>query len=213
MAAFINMGARATVEGNADEATITLRFDKLDAFQTVADESTDGVAFFLRDPKEFIREAGAHSTLLVRFVPFNSQPQETTFALRGLAVAARPLQRACGWDPAADEAVAVASARAEDEKITEMATRLVNLSEPYQRRLLAAYDLNQIRPPVAAVTILALTKALLEDPEETVRVQAATTLGTLGRGHQAAIDALKEASKTGSPMVSAASHKARLKIE
>lgn len=198
--AYIHTGAQASVEAN-DEATFTMRFDKLDPFETVLGESTDGVAFFFRDPKGFIREAGAHGTLLVRFTPFNSAPQETSFAVLGLRAAAQPLARACKWDPAADDAAMVAKEKAEDDRIAELATRLLNLEEPYQRRLLAAYDLNLVHLPVPATTIAALTKALLDDPAEPVRRQAATTLGKLGRGHQAARDALTVAAQTGTPFV------------
>jgi type VI secretion system protein VasI len=38
-----------------------------------------------------------HATLLFEFVPFNSSPAMTTFDLRGLAEAVKPLREACEW--------------------------------------------------------------------------------------------------------------------
>jgi len=92
-----------------------------------------------------------HQTMLLRFTPFNSSPQETSFNLRGLAAVIKPLEAACDWDPdqeARDEEKqgkeakegrqAKEAATAELEVIKERTTRLLDRSLPESRRLTAA---------------------------------------------------------------------------
>lgn len=65
--------------------------------KSLASESTDHLALFLREPIPLIRALTAHDHLTFGFTPFNSSPVETTFDLSGLKAAITPLQEACGW--------------------------------------------------------------------------------------------------------------------
>jgi type VI secretion system protein VasI len=203
--AYVNLGAHPAIESEADEATVDLRFDKEPAFGITAGVSTDGEAVFLKNPQAFILEAVRRRSLWLRFTPFNSPPQETSFPLAGLATAVKPLQKACDWNPQADaakeDAERAEQKRLEAETISERTSRLLDASLPEQRRLTAAYDLGHTGSPDVARTIVpALIKALNEDPSATVRAVCARSLADIGKKNlgptfEEAIAALEVASR------------------
>ncbi len=61
--------------GRVDEATVTLRFDKEAATQSLASESTDKKALFLPNPIGVARTMAKHRRMLFRFIPFNAPPR------------------------------------------------------------------------------------------------------------------------------------------
>ena len=96
--AFVFTGFRPNVEsGNLEGATVLIRLDKDPAKSYRTNQSTDGESLFLPGSTAFIRTLAKHEKMLFRFTPFNSDPQETTFDLRGLEKALAPLKKACGW--------------------------------------------------------------------------------------------------------------------
>ena len=74
-----------------------MRFDKEKAMKYHTSKSTDGEALFFGQSIGLIKKMIGHATLLFEFVPFNSSPAMTTFDLRGLAEAVKPLREACEW--------------------------------------------------------------------------------------------------------------------
>jgi type VI secretion system protein VasI len=95
--AYVVTGMSPTVEYGVDTATVTLRFDKDKAFKTRAGKSTDGEALFFEQPVALIKRMMNHETMLFEFIPFNSSSAITTFDLRGLSEAIKPLRDACKW--------------------------------------------------------------------------------------------------------------------
>ena len=96
--AYIKTGMAPDVEyGNTDSATVLLRFDKAAATKYNASESTDKEALFLPGAVGLIKAMAKHDTMLFRFTPFNSPPQETVFDLKGLDKVLPKLQGTCGW--------------------------------------------------------------------------------------------------------------------
>ena len=95
--AYIVTGMSPAVEYGIDTATVTLRLDKQPAFKLAASKSTDGEALFIPSPVSFVKRISTANTLLFQFVPFNSNGQMTTFDIRGLGVAIKPLREACKW--------------------------------------------------------------------------------------------------------------------
>lgn len=95
--AYIVTGMSPQVEYGIDGATVTLRFDKEKAMKYHASKSTDGEALFFGQSVGLIKKMLGHTTLLFEFVPFNSSPAMTTFDLRGLAEAVKPLRDTCKW--------------------------------------------------------------------------------------------------------------------
>lgn len=95
--AYIVTGMSPQVEYGTDGATVTLRFDKEKATKYRTSKSTDGEALFFGQSIGLIKKMLGHTTLLFEFVPFNSSPTMTTFDLRGLNDAIRPLRDTCKW--------------------------------------------------------------------------------------------------------------------
>jgi type VI secretion system protein VasI len=95
--AYIVTGMSPQVEYGTDGATITLRFDKEKATKYQTSKSTDGESLFFGQSVGLIKKMLQHTTLLFEFVPFNSSPTMTTFDLRGLAEAVKPLKEICKW--------------------------------------------------------------------------------------------------------------------
>lgn len=93
---FITTGMSAMVE-SGDYRSATIRFDKDPAIDVKMSESTDGEALFFsyKDKDSVLRGFEDHSSVLFRFVPFNSNPTYTTFSLRGSAKAIGEVRRAC----------------------------------------------------------------------------------------------------------------------
>lgn len=95
--AYIVTGMSPQVEYGTDRATVTLRFDKEKATKYQTSKSTNGEALFFGQSVGLIKKMLQHTTLLFEFVPFNSSPAMTTFDLRGLAEAVKPLKDTCKW--------------------------------------------------------------------------------------------------------------------
>ncbi len=94
---FIVTGMTPQVEYETDTATVTLRLDKEKAINYRTSKSTDGEALFFSQSINLIKKISKHSTMLFQFVPFNSSPAITTFDLRGLPEAIKPLREVCKW--------------------------------------------------------------------------------------------------------------------
>jgi type VI secretion system protein VasI len=95
--AYVDVGMQIEVEyGMTDSATTRIRFDKDRAETMVMNESTDGEALFFRNPAAIIDTMTRHNEMVFGFTPFNASPVETTFDLRGLGEAIKPLRDACG---------------------------------------------------------------------------------------------------------------------
>lgn len=95
--AYIVTGMAPAVEYGVHSATVTLRLDKNPAFKVAASKSTDGEALFFPSPISLIKRIINADTMLFQFVPFNSGGQMTTFDVRGLGEAIKPLREACKW--------------------------------------------------------------------------------------------------------------------
>jgi type VI secretion system protein VasI len=98
--AYIVTGMAPQVEQGTNGATVTLRFDneKAEQFHTI--KSTTGDMLFFEQSGQsidLIKRMLHRSTLLFQFVPFHSAPQMTTFDLRGLTEAIKPLRKNCQW--------------------------------------------------------------------------------------------------------------------
>jgi type VI secretion system protein VasI len=98
---YVNVGTQSDVEyGRYDAATVRVRFDQNQAFDTVANESTDGDALFFQDPHGMIIAMLQNSEMVFGFTPFNADPAVTTFDLRGLKNVIEPLKQSCNWNGA-----------------------------------------------------------------------------------------------------------------
>jgi hypothetical protein len=175
---------QANVEaGNLEGASATIRFDKEQAQDFNLGHSTDGDALFFEDAKGIISQMLAHQSMLFRFTPFNSGPQETSFNVRGLGTVIKPLQKACDWDPekeAQEEAKKTTAAAAlELQVIQERMTRLLDKTLPEHRRLMAANDLGLMATPNIKLAVPALVQALA-DPSNAMKMAAAEALGNIG---------------------------------
>jgi hypothetical protein len=209
VAVYVVTGMPPKVEsGGGDEATAQMRFDKDPAEERTLGKSTDGQALFFKNPKGDIPTMLEHQSLLFRFTPFNSSPQETTFSLRGLGAAIKPLYEACHWSPAMDAAQREAEAaqhekalekvRASLEKAVDddVAGAIRYLADPswlaraQATRRLRDIATGSVRPERAAAAVPALIEAL-KDPDSTVRNSAAMTLGAIGALAREAIPALE----------------------
>src|SRR5262249_18558874 len=93
---YVDVGMEPDVEsGNLDGATIRYRFDKEAAKTDIAGKSTDGKALFLEGPETYISAMLKHEQMVFGFTPFNANPAEMTFDLRGIDKAIVPLREAC----------------------------------------------------------------------------------------------------------------------
>jgi type VI secretion system protein VasI len=101
MNVYVNVGTQSNVESGLDDAaTVRVRFDRGQAFEMVASESTDGEALFFRDPYGMIIAMLQSKEMVFGFTPFNADPAVTTFDLRGLSNAIEPLKQSCNWNGA-----------------------------------------------------------------------------------------------------------------
>jgi type VI secretion system protein VasI len=98
---YVNIGTQSNVEyGLYEKATVRVRFDQNQAFETVTNESTTGEALFFRDPHEMIIAMLRSNEMVFGFTPFNADPAVTTFDLRGLKNVIEPLKQSCNWNGA-----------------------------------------------------------------------------------------------------------------
>ncbi|ENP9830523.1 type VI secretion protein [Salmonella enterica] len=81
-----------------DETTMIHRIDKQKAANKVWSISTNTKAVFY-DGKviDFIKRLESGQQLFTQITPYNESPVSTTFNLRGLSEAIKPLQESCGW--------------------------------------------------------------------------------------------------------------------
>jgi len=72
------------------------RYDQGETNRYLMSKSTDGRTFFFSNPNIEIVKMLVHSTLVLEFTPFNSNPVEMRFDLSGLSAVADNLHT-CGW--------------------------------------------------------------------------------------------------------------------
>ncbi len=98
---YVNVGTQSDVEyGLYEKATVRVRFDQNQAFETVANESTTGEALFFRDPHQMIISMLKSNEMIFGFTPFNANPAVATFDLHGLKNVIEPLKQSCNWNGA-----------------------------------------------------------------------------------------------------------------
>jgi type VI secretion system protein VasI len=71
------------------------RYDKDNTVYYPMSKSTDGKMFFFLNPIGEIQSMLDHSSFVLEFTPFNSNPVEMHFDLTGLSSALKPLRDAC----------------------------------------------------------------------------------------------------------------------
>lgn len=91
----IIVGMQPDVELGIDGATVRLRFDDTKPYEAVAIRSTANDTLFLPDVKDHIGALTNHDTLLFEFTPFNANPQEMTFDIRGFSYVVQTLLDEC----------------------------------------------------------------------------------------------------------------------
>ncbi len=96
-AVYIVFGMSPAVEYGHMGATLEVRLDREPVRSVRTSKSTDGEALFFPDPVATAKSMFGKRELLVRFTPFNSNPQETSFSIADLETAAAPLRETCGW--------------------------------------------------------------------------------------------------------------------
>jgi type VI secretion system protein VasI len=94
---YIVFGMSPAVEYGHMGATLEIRVDRAPVRSVRTSKSTDGEALFFPDPVTTVKSMFGKRELLVRFTPFNSNPQETSFSIADLETAAVPLRETCGW--------------------------------------------------------------------------------------------------------------------
>jgi len=92
---YINVGTQTAVEYNSDLSTARIRFDQDEAQTISMSGSTDGDSLFFPDPNQALQQILSHEILLFGFTPFNANPVETKFDLRGVNEVIKPLKEAC----------------------------------------------------------------------------------------------------------------------
>lgn len=81
-----------------DETTMLYRLDKQKAVNKSWSISTDTKAVFYRGKTiDFIKNLSSGQMLFAQITPYNENPVSTTFNLKGLSEALKPLQESCGW--------------------------------------------------------------------------------------------------------------------
>jgi type VI secretion system protein VasI len=93
--AYVNLGVRPIKDYRTDTATLMVRFDTSEALQLGGSLSTDGKAVFLSNSQSFADDVVGFEKLAMRFTPFNSNPQDTTFNLKGADKAMAAVKSAC----------------------------------------------------------------------------------------------------------------------
>lgn len=59
--------------------------------------STDGGAFFIRNPIQFLKKLSGEKKLALRFKPYKSSSIERVFNIEGIEKIIEPIERACNW--------------------------------------------------------------------------------------------------------------------
>ena len=85
-------------EYGSDEGTLTrARYDKGPVRKYIMGKSTDGEAYFYSRPVEEMRLMTRHEEMVMEFTPFNANPQEIRFDLRGLSEELPRIRAVCKW--------------------------------------------------------------------------------------------------------------------
>jgi hypothetical protein len=177
--AHVAAGLRPEVESDPDVTTALIRLDDDAPVAAALAHSTDGKGLFFRYPVNVALELFGRRRMIFRFTPFNSNPQEAVFDVRGFEAALRPVGEACEWDPRKILAEALEELRGK-------------LKSPNPRtRVGAARELG--RSGQIGRSLIPALVAALDDAELDVRVAAATALGELGPAAAEAIPALEAA--------------------
>lgn len=134
---YIALGMTPNVE-RADGATVTIRFDDNNALDVRCSLSTDREAVFLPNAKNFIRQIAQSERMVLRFVPFNSNPVVTEFDTRGFRTALRPLEDASGWRL--------------DDALVELEERLQSARSSFDRFYRSSIDRNTVSTVVEGNT-------------------------------------------------------------
>lgn len=94
---YVYTGTQSEVESDIDYSTVRVRFDKEQAMTLQLSHSTDGTALFfpLISLQNIVDTFHGHNSMLFEFTPFNAPPANTTFDLRGIDEAIKPLAKAC----------------------------------------------------------------------------------------------------------------------
>jgi len=95
--AYVGTGSSAA----GDDTAVTVRYDQFTAYDQEWSNSNSGDALFAPSAKLFIGKLLSHNRLTMRWTPFGSSPQVTTFSLTGLDSVIEQLGTACGWEPRA----------------------------------------------------------------------------------------------------------------
>jgi hypothetical protein len=99
--AFINVGMQGKIAfggyGQDLGTSMRGRYDKGEVFHYLMTKSTDGQAFFFPKPGREIQTMMKHSSLVMEFTPFDSNPVEIRFDIADLTEAIKPLRDACSW--------------------------------------------------------------------------------------------------------------------
>jgi hypothetical protein len=186
--AFMALGVRPDPDG-VDSARLVVRFDQAPATEVVMGVSTDGLGVFFHDPTAVIASMLASRRLLIRVVPFNSNPQETSFNLAGLSRVIAPLQTACDWYPAAEQA----ERQAADERACEGDLKTAaNANASIMSRTAAAERLGNC-PSGMTDRLIPPLVALLRDPDYYARIGAVSGIEKLGPRAVAALPDLEAA--------------------
>lgn len=80
-----------------DSISVLTRLDKNKATKSYWSISTDGKAIFAPNNISFIKKLLEHDSLLIQLTPYGESPIMTTFDLRGVKEAVKPLREACHW--------------------------------------------------------------------------------------------------------------------
>jgi type VI secretion system protein VasI len=92
---YIHIGTQSEVEYGSDLSTVRVRLDANPALTIKMSHSTDGNALFFPEPEKMVSTLNGRETMLFEFTPFNAPPDETSFNLRGISEAIKPLRDAC----------------------------------------------------------------------------------------------------------------------
>ena len=214
--AYLNLGLRPHVErGNLEGATVWVRFDKEQATDYGMGHSTDGEAVFFPNPKGVILKMASHESMLLRFTPFNSPPQETSFTLTGLGTLLPELQEACAWNPDLDRRGRAATLHEGNlERDREALPPLLKdlRSKKPEKRANAAIQLGTMHPDLAPQVVPALVAAIA-DPDLDVRLRVVRALGDVGPFAASALPALQRAGTDSDPRIREAAKKAIARIQ
>ncbi|MDE1492738.1 type VI secretion system-associated protein TagO [Xenorhabdus bovienii] len=80
-----------------DSSSMITRIDSKKAVTREVYISTDNKAAFFQTPVSIIKEMSNSQKLYAQIIPYGESPVATTFNLKGLSEAVKPLRQACKW--------------------------------------------------------------------------------------------------------------------